>query len=1161
MAERSAAVRPPHPAAGGGRRASDAGFGGRTGRRKEGGGRRQPRDGGVVRLEPDAGLHAAAIVESARSWVEGVGSGEDALQAMAVLSRAGRREIQGDTVAAVKSMIEQGCKAIAAPASSTRKPAEVLLFLRTVQRMLYQEALKMEDSARREIVQLLLGLTALKSAEARVRERPENAECNAEELEQLKLLMELARTVGCLLYESPSVSEELLPTIVDAIQPLLEFPRDMPSSSSAVVAATLLHQEQQQTQRRDERQTRVLLSACSADVMANATAGLGRAVEPLAADVLPQLILNLNAWSSLVIASLSLEGLAKHNGAGVDVYMEALAGTLRALHIILGEVGVSSSSATSVAQMLSERTLAELRGARLLPSLAESLVSIALWMPSKSAVVAAQAVGIFESTAGSDHSDMSELESSDARSARRQHGHGRGERSRQGEEYSSADGFSTDDVSAGAKWRGRAAGGMGAGFGGSLAKIRLHAVMSIQGVARLQPKVFHPFWAQLLPGDAIASRRGGERHTLLDLLVSDPSPKVRAAVAMTLAALLQRSRTYMAAAEERRVTVSSYMSFSQSLAMRISATHTALCNAARHETHASTALHVIKALAALLAHAPYRRLRRGLLGESVAAMRSVLGNNVGEKRDVQLRTAALSCLAALLENPLTLADLAGDTSVLLTPLMKRHPVGPVMGAGRATSAGDGAGGEAHGSGYGKWGPAKDDKKPENDSGASSAALGAARGGSASTGSLDVLLGDLILVAEGSDGDANPVRVEALRAISGIVRNDCPSVCAIWDRLGPLLKHLLQTGAPPLRTHSAKVAECLVGAAEDREEDDEEGDGNGGGEGGSASNTPVRGLKSRTKNTDASGGDGAATASMFFGRIIAGGNEGVLRASDLADRLPEALWAELVHDLLPVMLADDCQSVRASAMSAIAFVPSNHQRFSSFLDAVWASACPGDNKSSAARGAALKTLGILTHVEPYCNDVQFLIKVSDALDRCSRDAFIAVRLKVFLALAYLCERSFVIPKHATSDYLRHHAGLTLARLCDMALRSINDHDKVRVYGARALGYLASAPEFVTLVQQSTSTAAAWQLCSRIEGELSRIISSADYSVKVRWNACHAAKLILALSPPRMTAEAADAQSPAANGWQCFAESGALARDCMAMSAPTYALDIKACAAAG
>ena len=82
------------------------------------------------------------------------------------------------------------------------------------------------------------------------------------------------------------------------------------------------------------------------------------------------------------------------------------------------------------------------------------------------------------------------------------------------EQYSSTDGASTDDT--GEREAGRLGSGVqrggGAGeFGGSLGKIRLHALLAMQGLARLQPKVFQPFWAQLLPGDMPQSRRSGER--------------------------------------------------------------------------------------------------------------------------------------------------------------------------------------------------------------------------------------------------------------------------------------------------------------------------------------------------------------------------------------------------------------------------------------------------------------------------------------------------------------------------------------------------------------------------------------------------------------------------------------------------------------------------
>jgi hypothetical protein len=1077
--------------------------------RREGGGRerapeRRARRGG----DDDAAVRqVVALVEVTRGWLNGGSSADDdVVRAMTALSRVGRREVQGEALPAVQAMIQEGCQAIVAP--GRRKPADTLLFLQVVQRMLYQEALTLEESSRQQAVERVLAVLA--ATHASVQQQAWSAAPDADAIAELQLLLELTRAVGCFLYEVPAVSGQVLATLVCSLQPLLEFPRDMPTSSSAVVAATLLQQQQQQQQPQLllVRHAHVLLSACSADALANAAAGLGRIAETFATDVIPQLVVNLHAWSSLVTASLSLEGLAAENGADVDVYMEALTGTLRALHIFLGEVGSSSSSATTVAQALAEVTLADLRGGRLLPSLAECLVNIVLWVPSQSAVVAAQAAGQLK---GISDSDASAASGADAAGGRVRGGKrtpsGRGEAGGGSEGCSSTDGASTDDTGAGGCWRqragggGAAAGGVG-GSGGSLGRIRLNAVLAIHGLARLQPKVFFPFWAQLLPSDAGQPRRGGEKVSLVSMLVSDPSPKVRTAVAMALQALLQRSRTYMAAAEERRATVSSFLSFSQSLAMRISTTHTALCQAVRHETHATTAQHVIKALMALVAHAPYRRLRRGLLGESVAAMRTLLGSVQGEKPDVQLRTAAMGCLASLLENPLTVTDLVGEGGVVLAPLARRGAAAP-QGAARG--------------GYGSWGPACGGAR---DSKRCSGAAGSAEGAVDASGdrSVEVLLEDLIMVAEGTDGDANPVKVEALKAVSGVVRSYCPSVLCKWASLGPLLRSLLESGPPPLRTHSAKVIECLVGATEDREEEEEEGEGEAGSGGGGGSPVPSTPARSHSRVQAKEGG------------VTSGGGEdgAVTRPDDVAERLPRFLWDEVATELLPKMLADESPSVRASAMNTIGFLPTNHALFGSLLEAVWTCACPGDNKDSAVRGAALKTLGTLTHVEPYSNDVQFIIKVSDALDRCSRDPFIAVRLKAFLALAHLCERSLIIAQPAQSEYLRHHAGLTLVRLSDMALRSINDHDKVRVYGARALGYLASAPEFVTLVQRSTSTAATRQLCARIECELSRIIASKDYSVKVRWNACHAAKLILSLAPPSIPGEVDEASGKTAAG---------------------------------
>jgi hypothetical protein len=160
-------------------------------------------------------------------------------------------------------------------------------------------------------------------------------------------------------------------------------------------------------------------------------------------------------------------------------------------------------------------------------------VTIVLWVPSSSAVMSALGVGQKKGLGlgDRDFSGVSEVESSGVRQ--------RGDGNRGTGGYSSTDGASTDGFGGRAGWRGPGGGaGLGGGggvYGGSLGKIRLHAVLGIHGVARLQPKLFQPFWAQLLPGDlSTPMRRGGETLTLLSILVSDPSPKVRTAVAMAL---------------------------------------------------------------------------------------------------------------------------------------------------------------------------------------------------------------------------------------------------------------------------------------------------------------------------------------------------------------------------------------------------------------------------------------------------------------------------------------------------------------------------------------------------------------------------------------------------------------------------------------------------
>ncbi|KAJ1475797.1 hypothetical protein T484DRAFT_1827185, partial [Baffinella frigidus] len=188
----------------------------------------------------------------------------------------------------------------------------------------------------------------------------------------------------------------------------------------------------------------------------------------------------------------------------------ALAANLRALHAVLPEGSDEAGAAQAIAS---------LDGGRVVARLAEGLTAIALTPPSSSTPGAAPGAA-----PGSDGGWSSDGSERGGRVGVRAGGGG--------------------ESSDGSERGGR----MGVRVGGdaSWGKVVLNALKALLSLAKMQPKVFHPHWALLLPGDQLRQR------TLLTLVLGDPNPKVRSAAAAVLQALVQRSKAYMAAAEDRR---------------------------------------------------------------------------------------------------------------------------------------------------------------------------------------------------------------------------------------------------------------------------------------------------------------------------------------------------------------------------------------------------------------------------------------------------------------------------------------------------------------------------------------------------------------------------------------------------------------------------------
>ncbi|EIE26348.1 hypothetical protein COCSUDRAFT_39464 [Coccomyxa subellipsoidea C-169] len=163
----------------------------------------------------------------------------------------------------------------------------------------------------------------------------------------------------------------------------------------------------------------------------------------------------------------------------------------------------------------------------------------------------------------------------------------------------------------------------------------LHASKT-KALAKVDCKALHPFWVVLLPVHTPLARRP-DSLTLMDAIVNDPAPKVRAAAAATLAALLEGApqRAYLGIAECRSSAnqpVRGFTTLSATLGKLALSLHDGLLQDAASEAHPAALTAVLRALHDV--HRCSARLQKGsrrAVEEAAAA-----------------QAAALSCIAAAL---------------------------------------------------------------------------------------------------------------------------------------------------------------------------------------------------------------------------------------------------------------------------------------------------------------------------------------------------------------------------------------------------------------------------------------------------------------------------------------------------------------------------------
>eukprot|EP01116_Phalansterium_solitarium_P022355 TRINITY_DN7349_c0_g1_i1.p1 TRINITY_DN7349_c0_g1~~TRINITY_DN7349_c0_g1_i1.p1 ORF type:complete len:1198 (-),score=191.01 TRINITY_DN7349_c0_g1_i1:203-3742(-) len=210
-------------------------------------------------------------------------------------------------------------------------------------------------------------------------------------------------------------------------------------------------------------------------------------------------------------------------------------------------------------------------------------------------------------------------------------------------------------------------------------KVRLHALGCLAAIAKCSPKLLFAHWGLLLP-PALGSQEPPPA-SLLAVIISDKSPKVRTAAVGVVTCMLERSKAFLVAAVAPSVPVSHvntagrggpspFTSFSAHLGGMIVQIHRCLMTSLALETNPHTLLHVLKCVGSMVQNVSYDRFP-GLLPDIFARFLDLVSHADA------VRCAVLSSTAGLV------AGSSAELAVLLStsPLLDRvidllPPVGP-----------------------------------------------------------------------------------------------------------------------------------------------------------------------------------------------------------------------------------------------------------------------------------------------------------------------------------------------------------------------------------------------------------------------------------------------------------------------------------------------------
>ncbi|XP_022108453.1 HEAT repeat-containing protein 6-like [Acanthaster planci] len=202
-------------------------------------------------------------------------------------------------------------------------------------------------------------------------------------------------------------------------------------------------------------------------------------------------------------------------------------------------------------------------------------------------------------------------------------------------------------------------GGQASKLRSAASKVRQAALTCLHCIIKnTEKKHIFGYWSAFIP-DTPSASGSSQSFSLFTSMLKDPAPKARVGSVVVLAALVDGSKQFLAAADDSDLKHAAFTPFSHTLASTIKEIHRCLILALMAESFSTTLTQIIKCLSILVQNVPYHKLAPGLLTKIVKGIKPYFTH-----RDNNVRTACLTCMGAALSNSAPLPEV---TALLQLP--------------------------------------------------------------------------------------------------------------------------------------------------------------------------------------------------------------------------------------------------------------------------------------------------------------------------------------------------------------------------------------------------------------------------------------------------------------------------------------------------------------